>query len=152
MQEVKIDICFLVFKHQMKSFGLFCANSCCLTMLLFLLVSVVSISVGVISGAAEGDEVKATIRHKRQLPLKLNCNVQSMATSDRCYKGDLIDESIADCIKTSLHPVTCDPINKDPLSTTVDVPDANGVICVPASGMPVLCGDGDTRCVCVMLR
>ena len=116
---------------------------------LLVFVSVVSISVGEINGAAEGDETKAIIRHKRQLPLKLDCNVQSTATSDRCYKGDLIDESIADCKKTSLL-VTCDPINKDPFSTTTDVPDVrkHGVNCVPVSGKPVRCGDADTRCVC----
>ena len=79
-----------------------------------LLVSVVS--VGVINGAAEDDEAKVIPRHKRQLPLKLDCNVLSTATRDRCYKGDLIDESIADCKKTSLF-VTCDPINKDPFSS-----------------------------------
>ena len=116
---------------------------------LLVFVSIVSISVGEINGAAEGEETKAIIRHKRQLPLKLDCNVQSTATSDRCYKGDLIDESIADCKKTSLL-VTCDPINKYPFSTTTDVPDVrkHGVNCVPVSGKPVRCGDADTRCVC----
>ena len=100
---------------------------------------------------AEGhDETEAAmVRHKRQYPLKLDCNVLSTAESDRCYKGDLIYESIADCKKTSLI-ITCDPINKDALSTTVDVPDVNpyGVDCVPVSGRPVQCGNQDTRCVC----
>ena len=72
-----------------------------------------------------------------------------MAQSDRCYKGDLIDESIADCKKTSLV-FTCDPINKGLLSTSVDVPDVNahGVNCLPVNGKPVRCGNADTRCVC----
>lgn len=96
------------------------------------------------------DEPEVTVRYKRQLPLKLDCDVRSTARpADRCYKGDLIDESIADCKKTSLL-YTCDPINKDLLSTSVDVPDvtAHGVNCLPVSGKPVRCGDEETRCVC----
>ena len=98
---------------------------------------------------AEGGPEFPVSRHRRQLPLKLDCNVLSTAQSDRCYKGDLIDESIADCKKTSLV-VTCDPINKGLFSTSVDVPDVNahGVNCLPVSGKPFRCGNADTRCVC----
>ena len=113
-----------------------------------LVICIAFISFMLISGAVEG-EAEATSRRKRQLPLKLDCNVLSEAQSDRCYKGDLIDESIADCKKTfSIY--TCDPINKDALSTTVDIPDVNehGVNCLPVDNKPVQCGDQDTRCVC----
>ena len=111
---------------------------------ILFIIYVASISLDMISGAVEG-ETEAISRHKRQLPLKLDCNVLSMSQSDRCYKGDLIDESIADCEKT-FSVYTCDPINKYALSTTVDVPDVNahGVNCLPVSGKPVRCGDRDT--------
>ena len=115
---------------------------------ILFIIYVASISLDMISGAVEG-ETEAISRHKRQLPLKLDCNVLNTSQSDRCYKGDLIDESIADCEKT-FSVYTCDPINKYALSTTVDVPDVNayGVNCFPVSGKPVRCGDRDTRCVC----
>lgn len=85
-----------------------------------------------------------------QLPLRLDCNVSSSTQQGKCcHKGDLIDESIADCSKTpSIY--SCDPVDKVRFSTSVGVPDvdAHGVNCVPVSGKPVRCGDTDTRCVC----
>ena len=116
-----------------------------------IFIFVIFISFNVIHGAVEGDRdgTEATARHKRQLPLKLDCDVRSTALSNRCYKGDLIDESIADCEKTSTF-YTCDPLNEEFASTSVDVPDVkkHGVDCLPVTGKPVRCGDEDTRCVC----
>ena len=120
--------------------------------MLFLCALLLTYAVtAVINGAAEGEGQSAVARHKRQLPLNIHCDVQSTAESRRCYKGDLIDDSIADCKKTrTFLSWTCDPINKDLFSTSVDVPDvsAHGVDCLPVSGKPVRCGDADTRCVC----
>ena len=55
---------------------------------------------------------------KRELPLSLNCN----PLAGTCYKGDLIEESIADCKRDSFFS-TCDPINDKFLSSVVDIPD-----------------------------
>ena len=113
--------------------------------------------------AVEGDrdETKANAHHKGQLPQKISCDIRSTAISNRCYKGDLIDESIADCEKDySLFGFffSCDPIDDDftitfvdrYFTTRVNVPDVNkhGVNCIPVSGKPVRCGSEDTRCVC----
>ena len=62
-----------------------------------------------------------------QLPLKVNCNVLTTAhglaqPEDRCYKGDLIDMSIAHCEPGSLGatwPRKCSPINHDVRSTSL---------------------------------
>ena len=105
----------------------------------------------VINGAAGAEGQSAAVRHKRQLPLNIHCDVQSTAESRRCYKGDLIDVSIADCKKTqTFFSWMCDPINEDTFSTSVDVPDmsVHGVDCLLVNGKPVRCGDLDTRCVC----
>ena len=103
--------------------------------------------------------VRGYIAEGGQLPLKVNCNVLTtelgLAQQDKCYKGDLIDMSIAHCEPKSLEATTtwstlkCSPINQDVRSTSVDVPDPDaGMDCVPVSGKSVRCGDKDTRCVC----
>lgn len=101
------------------------------------------------TGSHEEASEEASLRNKRQLPLRLDCNVLSSQLSVKCYKGDLVDESIADCKRTSIF-YTCDPINKYFGSTSVNVPDVSkhGVDCLPVSSKPVRCGDLDTRCVC----
>jgi hypothetical protein len=61
-----------------------------------------------------------------------------------CQQGDLIGTNVEKALF-----VTCDPINDKFLSSVVDVPnvDRHRVDYVPVSGLPVLCGTADTRCV-----
>ena len=122
--------------------------------LIHYLIGAAHISLCVTNVVTEGydlEDKKTIIRQKKQLPLNINCNVLSTEEADRCYKGDLINESIADCSKTpSTSIFTCDPINDESFSTSVNVPDvdAHGMNCTPVIGKAVLCGDSDTRCVC----
>ena len=85
-------------------------------------------------------------KFKRELPLSLNCN----PLAGTCYKGDLIDESIADCERDSFF-LTCDPSNDIFLSSVVDIPD-NCFFCADCEPVnrALRCGatGTDTRCVC----
>ena len=110
------------------------------------------LAVGGWTSASSSHQGKATARKKRELPLNLACDVRSNADAAKCYKGDLIGETVADCKRKASwgNVFTCDPVDKYRWSTSVNVPDVNrhGVDCVPKTGLPVTCGTQDTRCVC----
>lgn len=104
------------------------------------------------SGAKLKTQATGRPRNKRELPLNIGCDVRSTSDDDKCYKGDLISETVADCKREAswYNVFTCDPKNKYSWSTSVDVPDVDehGVDCEPETGLPVTCGTQDTRCVC----
>ena len=114
-----------------------------------LLVAVVGLTP---ASSSHRGKAAGTNKYKRELPLSLDCDVGSNADWDKCYKGDLIRETVADCKrKASWYNVfTCDPVDKHAWSTSVNVPDVDrrGVDCQPKTGLPVTCGTRDTRCVC----
>ena len=114
-----------------------------------LLVAVVGLT-----PASSSHRGKAAVTNKRELPLSLDCDVGSNADWDKCYKGDLIRETVADCKrKASWYNVfTCDPVDKHAWSTSVNVPDVDrrGVDCQPKTGLPVTCGTPETQGACVM--
>ena len=100
--------------------------------------------------ATSVQEIDATVKVKRELPVSTACDPRKL---DTCYKGDLIAESIADCKKTTdSFFKTCHPKNDWTFSSVVDSPDVskNGVDCVADVSLPVTCGTlgSDTRCVC----
>ena len=114
-----------------------------------LVVALVVLSAAI--GCLSAPEADRGQRSKRELPLNLQCDVRSNDPGKRCYKGDLLDESVADCERTfTFFQWTCDPVGDKWLSTSTDVadPENHGVECLPVSSKPVTCGESDTRCVC----
>lgn len=104
-----------------------------------------------LNGSFALDHDERRVRNKRDLPLKLDCDVRSTDENKRCYKGDLVDVSVADCDRSdSFIPWTCDPVDDQFASTTTDVadPSKHGISCNPAMSKPVVCGTMNTRCVC----
>ena len=101
------------------------------------------------------NEEATAVRVRRDLPIIRTCDPRSNEASNKCYKGDLVDTSVADCERDSFLYV-CDPIrgeipiDKGIVSSVVDVPNTNfqGVDCKPVSGLPIRCGTQSTRCVC----
>lgn len=93
-------------------------------------------------------------RGKRELPGKVDCNPGSNRDNLKCYKGDLIDQAVADCKRFTKRPCelsTCDPINRVS-GRVVDIPDESihGVTCKPNHDLQLVCGEmgSNTRCVC----
>ena len=104
-----------------------------------LVVALVVLSAAI--GCLSAPEADRRQRSKRELPLNLQCDIRSNDPGKRCYKGDLLDESVADCERTSrFFRLACDPLRYRWLSGDVE--------CLPVSGKPVTCGESDTRCVC----
>eukprot|EP00117_Sycon_ciliatum_P010928 scpid85323/ scgid12610/ len=89
-------------------------------------------------------------RSKRDLPLSLECDPRVASGASRCFKGDLLSQSVGDCKKTGSRVWSCSPKGGRWFSTSTDVADTSkhGVNCVPDTSKPVTCGTKDTRCVC----